>query len=175
VMQSGENSLVFPGPGTEPGTYKADTEASQLLDDILNIENADNQSLSKKEAVKKYSRSTLTDEQKKHLLSKLDDLLQKEKIFINEKLSIEDIALKLDTNTKYISQIINETYNKNFYNFINFYRIEEAKRLLISAENDKYSILGIAHSVGFVSKSTFNVAFKSYTGMTPTEFKLKSA
>ncbi len=129
----------------------------------------------KTDSIKKYSGSALGEDQKKVLISKLQGLIQEEKIFINDKLSIEDIAIKLDTNTKYISQIINETYNKNFYNFINSYRIEEAKRLLISEENDKYSILGIAQSVGFVSKSTFNVAFKRNTGLTPSEFKTKMA
>ncbi len=123
---------------------------------------------------KKYSGSSLTISQKVMLLSKLKNLMQTEKIFIDHKLSIEDVALKSESNTKYISQIINETYNKNFYNFINSYRIEEAKKLLVSEGNEKYSILGIAQSVGFVSKSTFNVAFKRYTGLTPTEFKKQS-
>jgi len=162
-------------PGQEDGDTIEDMVAPALAlnsqisnSDILPIQFA-----VKNEGSKKYSGSALTDDQKKILLTKLDQLIVRDKIFINEKLSIEDIAIKLDTNTKYISQIINETYNKNFYNFINFYRIEEAKRLLTSEENDKYSILGIAQSVGFVSKSTFNVAFKRYTGITPTEFKLK--
>jgi len=125
----------------------------------------------KDENFKKYSGSTLSEDQKISLISKLEHLIQVEKIFINEKLSIEDIAIKLDTNSKYISQIINETFNKNFYNYINSYRIEEAKLMLKSELSDKYSILGIAQSVGFVSKSTFNVAFKRITGLTPTEFK----
>jgi len=131
--------------------------------------------ISKQDSVKKYSGSSLTLNQKEELLLKLTKLMQNEKIFINHKLSIEDVAFKLQTNTKYISQIINETYNKNFYNFINSYRIEEAKKLLVLTENEKYSILGIAQSVGFVSKSTFNVAFKHFTGLTPTEYKNKSA
>ena len=125
----------------------------------------------KDENFKKYSGSTLSEDQKSSLISKLEYLVKVEKIFINEKLSIEDIAIKLDTNSKYISQIINETFNKNFYNYINSYRIEEAKLMLKSELSDKYSILGIAQSVGFVSKSTFNVAFKRITGLTPTEFK----
>ena len=125
----------------------------------------------KEERFKKYSGSTLSEDQKISLISKLEHLVQVEKIFINEKLSIEDIAIKLDTNSKYISQIINETFNKNFYNYINSYRIEEAKLMLRSELSDKYSILGIAQSVGFVSKSPFNVAFKRITGLTPTEFK----
>ncbi|MFZ4546021.1 MAG: helix-turn-helix domain-containing protein [Bacteroidales bacterium] len=131
--------------------------------------------ISKSESIKKYSGSSLTLNQKEELLIKLAKLMQHEKIFINHKLSIEDVAFKLESNTKYISQIINETYNKNFYNFINNYRIEEAKKLLLLAENEKYSILGIAQSVGFVSKSTFNGAFKRFTGLTPTEFKNKTA
>ncbi len=125
----------------------------------------------KEERFKKYSGSTLSEDQKISLISKLEHLVQVEKIFINEKLSIEDIAIKLDTNSKYISQVINETFNKNFYNYINSYRIEEAKLMLRSELSDKYSILGIAQSVGFVSKSPFNVAFKRITGLTPTEFK----
>jgi AraC-like DNA-binding protein len=125
----------------------------------------------KPETSKKYSGSSLTENQKSELLTKLDILMQQEKIFINHKLSIEDVAFKLESNSKYISQIINETQDKNFYNFINFYRIEEAKKLLVLSENEKYSILGIAQSVGFVSKSTFNGAFKRFTGLTPTEFK----
>lgn len=123
---------------------------------------------------KKYSGSTLTGSQKKLLISKLEHLMQHEKLFINEKLSIEDVAIKLDTNSKYVSQIINETFNKNFYHFINSYRIDEAKRLLTSKGNEKYSILGIAQSVGFVSKSTFNVAFKRFTGLTPTEYIIQA-
>lgn len=160
---SDQNLLLFSGLNNTEASEKDDSAALPLVNQTVNTDSS----------VKKYSGSALSDDQKKILLSKLDQLVIQEKIYINEKLSIEDIAVKLDTNTKYISQVINETYNKNFYNFINFYRIEEAKRLLISEENDKYSILGIAQSVGFVSKSTFNVAFKRYTGLTPTEFKLK--
>ncbi|MFZ4548785.1 MAG: hypothetical protein ACOYN4_15160, partial [Bacteroidales bacterium] len=93
---------------------------------------------------KKYSGSSLTVVQKELLLTKLKNLMQAEKIFIDHKLSIEDVALKSDSNTKYISQIINEMYNKNFYNFINSYRVEEAKKLLVSEGHEKYSILGIA-------------------------------
>jgi AraC-like DNA-binding protein len=164
---------------TEPQFIQTDVTGiydSTLLNEENIKENTDNPTSifpEKHEGLKKYSGSALGEDQKKLLISKLQYLIQEENIFINDKLSIEDIANKLDTNTKYISQIINETYNKNFYNFINSYRIEEAKRLLIAEENDKYTILGIAQSVGFVSKSTFNVAFKKITGLTPSEYKSK--
>lgn len=173
-MISVQNLLVFSGQDDCQASDKADSVLLPLVSQTTNTESKGSQFTNKTESIKKYSGSALSGDQKKILLSKLDQLVIHEKIFINDKLSIEDIAVKLDTNTKYISQLINETYNKNFYNFINFYRIEEAKRLLISEENEKYSILGIAQSVGFVSKSTFNVAFKRYTGVTPTEFKTKA-
>jgi len=173
-MISVQNLLVFSGQDDCQASDKADSVLLPLVSQTTNTESKGSQITNKTESIKKYSGSALSGDQKKILLSKLDQLVIHEKIFINDKLSIEDIAVKLDTNTKYISQLINETYNKNFYNFINFYRIEEAKRLLISEENEKYSILGIAQSVGFVSKSTFNVAFKRYTGVTPTEFKTKA-
>jgi AraC-like DNA-binding protein len=154
---------------------EATTPVNQLVSDYHEVNNNEEFGSGSKpqkvESFKKYSGSTLSEDQKISLISKLEHLIQVEKIFINEKLSIEDIAIKLDTNSKYISQIINETFNKNFYNYINSYRIEEAKRMLRSELSDKYSILGIAQSVGFVSKSTFNVAFKRITGLTPTEFK----
>ena len=148
---------------------------SQSVSAVRNMdENSNKVSLlefEKQDSTKKYSGSALTEAQKKVFVGKLQNLIQDEKIFINDKLSIEDVAVRLNTNTKYISQLINETYNKNFYNFINSYRIDEAKRMLIAEENEKYSILGIAQSVGFVSKSAFNVAFRRFTGLTPTEFK----
>jgi AraC-like DNA-binding protein len=119
----------------------------------------------------KYSGSALSDVQKQLIIQKLEMLMTDEKIFIMDSLSVEHVAGRLQTNTKYISQVINEYHKKNFYNYINTYRVEEAKRLLLETGNEKYSILGIAQMVGFVSKSTFNSAFKRVTGITPSEFK----
>lgn len=64
---------------------------------------------------------------------------------------------------------MNERLNTNFRNYINSYRIEEAKKILIN-ESDK-NILTICYDVGFNSKSTFNTCFKKYTGKTPSEFR----
>ena len=156
---------------TAGNSVKINTTINSLDNTILNNDNHEYINVEKQDNIKKYSGSTLTEQQKTVLISKLHLLMQDEKIFFNSKLSIEDVAVKLDTNSKYISQIINETFNKNFYNFINSYRIEEAKILLLSEENAKYSILGIAQTVGFVSKSAFNSAFKRFTGLTPSAFK----
>ena len=61
--------------------------------------------------------------------------------------------------------------NQNFFDFINGYRIKEAKRLLVDPKGELLTILAIAEEVGFNSKSSFNTAFKKITGMTPTEYK----
>ncbi|RTZ81689.1 MAG: AraC family transcriptional regulator, partial [SAR324 cluster bacterium] len=71
-------------------------------------------------------------------------------------------------NRTYISQTINEKFNKNYSSFINEYRIKEAQKLLLKDTNLTYE--GIGFEVGFKSKSAFNSAFKTYTGVTPSIF-----
>ena len=119
--------------------------------------------------VKKYAGSGLTEQQKKVLARKLDKLM-KEQIYLNGKLSIDDVAEKLDTNSKYLSQVINESHQLNFYTYINTFRIREAQRLLKDSHHQKYSIQGIARLAGFTSKSSFNEAFRRIIGMTPSEY-----
>ena len=124
----------------------------------------------------KYSTSLLSEEGNVSLYNDLLELMEQEKIFLNNKLTIEDVAKKLNTNRTYLSQIINEKTDTNFNNFINKYRIKEAQLRLLDDENKSYSIEGIAQTVGFSSKSTFNGAFKKYTGLTPSEYiKMKKS
>ena len=124
--------------------------------------------------VKKYAGSGLTQRQKKVLQVKLDKLM-KERLYLNEKLTIDDVAARLETNSKYLSQLINELHQKNFYTYINTFRIEEAQRLLKDREHQKYSIQGIARLAGFFSKSSFNEAFRRISGMTPSEYLEKNS
>jgi AraC-like DNA-binding protein len=102
--------------------------------------------------------------------TQLTDYMQK-KPYHKLNFNIEDIAEALNTNTRYLSQVINETFEMNFFNFVNKYRIEEAKEILQSKDAEKYTIEGVAKMVGFNSKSSFNGAFKKSTGFTPSEFK----
>ena len=71
----------------------------------------------------------------------------------------------------HISQVFNDCFNKNFYDFINLYRIEESKKLLRNPKNNEKTILEILYEAGFNSKSTFNALFKKHTGVTPTEYR----
>ncbi|MBN1397426.1 MAG: AraC family transcriptional regulator, partial [Bacteroidetes bacterium] len=70
-----------------------------------------------------------------------------------------------------LSEIINNSLNQNFYDFINSYRIKESKLMLEDKENKRKTVLEILYAVGYNSKSSFNVAFKKHTGMTPSQFK----
>ena len=80
------------------------------------------------------------------------------------------VAEKMGISIHEASFLINETTNDNFYNFINKYRVEEAKKLLASAQMDELNILGIAYTAGFNSKTTFNTTFKRIVGVSPSQY-----
>ncbi len=101
----------------------------------------------------------------------LTQLMAAEKPFLNVKLTIYDIAKSLNVSAKYISHVINSEFKQNFISYINHFRIEEAKSLLLDPEHKNITIEAIAQLSGFKSKSAFNAAFKKITGTTPSGFK----
>jgi AraC-like DNA-binding protein len=119
----------------------------------------------------KYVHSHLTDTEKLKYLQILKDYFDLQKPYLNPDLTITEVARELDIPVKYLSQVINESVGRNFYDFINSYRIEEAKRKLSSDTDSRKTILEVLYESGFNSKSAFNSAFKKHTGFTPTEFK----
>jgi YesN/AraC family two-component response regulator len=80
------------------------------------------------------------------------------------------LADELQIHPNYLSQSINEQEGKNFYDFINYLRVEEFKRISTLPENKKYTIQTLASDAGFNSKSSFNRYFKKVTGLSPSEF-----
>lgn len=118
----------------------------------------------------KYAGSLLSEEGNKILYTNLLELMEQEKLYLNNKLTIDEVAKRLMTNRSYLSQMINDKFKTNFNNFINEYRVKEAQRLLLENNTNNYSIEGVSISVGFNSKSTFNAAFKKFTGIRPSEF-----
>ena len=129
----------------------------------------------KKTEESKYTGSVLGKKRKKKLLQDIVSLMEGKKHYLNPQFTIGDCAKELETNRKYISQIINENFKTNFNNFINEYRVKEVRRYLINPEYDNYSLNGIASMSGFHSKTTFNAAFKKFTGITPSYFKKKNS
>ena len=101
------------------------------------------------------------------ILHKLDD----EKWYLSEDISAHKLAELLETNTSYLSQVINEHFDTNFNGMINKYRVDRAQEMLLDKEYEKYTIEAIGRECGFKSKSSFNQAFKKYTGLTPSYYK----
>jgi AraC-like DNA-binding protein len=124
----------------------------------------------------KYQNSPLDDKIISHYALLLENLMSKEKIYKNPDLSLIKLASELDLTTNQLSQIINQFYLKNFYEYVNSYRIEEVKQRLANGEDQNITLLGIAIDAGFNSKATFNRFFKKQTGKTPSEYikELKS-
>lgn len=124
--------------------------------------------LNKEKPVNGSGNSNRFPELKETLLQYMDS----DKPYLKSDLKISDLADSLAVPVYHLSQLINDEFLVNFYDFINKYRVEEAKKLLIE-DTRNYKILAIAYEVGFNSKATFNRVFKKFTGLTPSGFKEK--
>ena len=124
----------------------------------------------KKNTFDKYAESTLSENQKNELKSLIEINMENEKHFLKRDFTIEMLSKDINTARCYVSQVINEKFNMHFNSFINEYRIKEARRLISDPNKRHFTIETIAREVGFGSKSTFNAAFKKYTGITPSFF-----
>lgn len=122
----------------------------------------------------KYGSSALSDDKKMSLLKEVLYLLDEKKVYKQKDLTIEKLSIMLNINSKYLSQVINETTDQNFSLFINEFRIKEARNLLIDKAFEHYTIEAIGELVGFQSKSAFNNAFKRTTGITPSFYQKKT-
>lgn len=121
----------------------------------------------------KYEKSPLTLQTKTEILSRLEKLMTHEKLFLNSSLNLGDVAHKLSVVPRYLSQVINELKGQNFYDFVNGYRIEEAKNILSDPAHNNEKILSVLYECGFNSKSVFNTVFKKNIGVTPSEYRRK--
>lgn len=118
----------------------------------------------------KYQKSGLTEEKEADYYDRLNKLILEEKVYTDADLSLTDLATKLDINPNYLSQLINTKEGKTFYDYINFYRVEEFKRLIAIPKNQQFTLVAIAYDCGFNSKSSFNRYFKKLTGQTPSQY-----
>lgn len=122
------------------------------------------------EAEKKYSgRSLLNGLDINSLNERVNDFMINQKLYRSDTLTLKKLARRLEITPHQLSQFLNERLNTNFNNFVNQYRIEEAKDILIREPGR--SVLSIAYEVGFNSKSSFYDAFSKFTGQRPKEFR----
>ncbi|MGZ3766579.1 MAG: helix-turn-helix domain-containing protein [Mucilaginibacter sp.] len=119
----------------------------------------------------KYQSSSLNDNLKSKHYNDLLALLDQKKLYLDPLLTVEKLARSLNISDKKLSQVINENAGTNFNDFINGYRIQEAKTLIKNVNEQPANILQIAYEVGFNSKSTFNTAFKKFTSSTPSAYR----
>jgi AraC-like DNA-binding protein len=102
---------------------------------------------------------------------KIDNLMRSDKPYLMADITLDILAEKLAIPARDLSMIINRHFDNNFYEFINNYRIEEAKKILIDPKNKDKTITDVYLEVGFNSKSVFNTFFKKIVGQTPTEYR----
>lgn len=119
----------------------------------------------------KYERSSLTREQAEKAEKLLLAVMENDRLYLDEELSLRTLSEKTGLPSGHVSQVLNERLKRNFYDFVNGFRVEEAKRILRDPRRGDQKILGIAFDTGFASKVAFNRVFKKYTGMTPSEYK----
>ncbi|PHS51898.1 MAG: AraC family transcriptional regulator [Lutibacter sp.] len=119
----------------------------------------------------KYASSRLTVTEAKQFVDKLNNLMVSAKPFLNPNLTLLQLATELEISAHYLSQIINEKFNLNFFDYINQFRVEEVKAKINDPKFENYSLLGIALDSGFNSKSAFNRIFKKFTNLTPSQYK----
>ncbi|WP_164839175.1 helix-turn-helix domain-containing protein [Shewanella livingstonensis] len=116
----------------------------------------------------KYQRSALDTEQSNRIAKKINDIMRKDKLYLDSSLSLQKLSSTIAISPNYISQTLNETLSTNFFDFINKWRIEAAKPKILANQD---TVLNIALEVGFNARSSFYKAFKQETGKTPSEFR----
>jgi AraC-like DNA-binding protein len=121
-------------------------------------------------SAEKYAKSGLKVDDAEQLQIKLNEYMRLEKPYLNSDLSLSKLVERFNVHPNYLSQVINEKEEKNFYDYINTYRIEEFKRILTDPRKKNLTILALAFDCGFNSKSAFNKFFKKSTGQTPSDY-----
>lgn len=128
---------------------------------------SDNSNYSSK---KRYKQSLLKSEDITKYVTKLEQVMRDDKLYLNPNLSLKNIAFYLELPTNYVSQLLNQGFNKNFSEYVNTFRINEFKERVILEENKDLTIMAIAYDSGFNSKTVFNTFFKKAEGVTPNTY-----
>jgi AraC-like DNA-binding protein len=119
----------------------------------------------------KYKGSALDDEMSTALRDELLYHMETERPYLDSQLTLAQLAGQLGISSNYLSQVINEQFEKNFFDFVNDYRVEQAKKFLAEPDRADANIITIAYDAGFNSKSAFYTAFNRLVGMSPSKFR----
>jgi len=119
----------------------------------------------------KYSSSTLKEDEAGKYAKQLSEFMIIEKPYIDPGLTLPHLASQIHITSHHLSQIINEKFDQNFFEYINHFRVEEVKARIKNPKFESFSLLAIAFDSGFNSKSAFNRIFKKITQQTPSQYK----
>ena len=123
----------------------------------------------------KYQNSSLSTDDRDEYAERILKYMEEQKPYLDEDLKQSDLAKALHMNIPQISEVLNVCFQKNFNSFLNIYRINEVKKLMKNPVYEEYKIVAIGYEAGFKSKTSFNRAFKNLVGVTPSEYRKKSA
>ena len=96
-----------------------------------------------------------------------------DQLYLDPEITMEQLSIHLSLSERCVSTVINRHFQKNFFEFINYYRVEHAKKIIAAKPGGKLSILDVMADSGFNSKSAFNRYFKKYAEETPTTYRNK--
>ena len=119
----------------------------------------------------KYVKSGLNDEQLLQYKGRLEHIMRSEQIFLRSDLTLPKLAHLVNCSVNHLSQVINSGFGVSFFDYLNRYRIEYARELLVQLDSKDNAILNIAFAVGFNSNSAFYAAFKKSVGQTPAQYR----
>ena len=122
-------------------------------------------------AGEKYQKSGLSEQKALTQFETVEHLMKQEQSYLDPELDLKGLAGRLDFSPHHMSQIINNGSQRNFYDFVNHYRLEAVKALLRNPDHDHRTVLTLAFETGFNSKATFNRFFKKATRQTPSQFR----
>ncbi len=123
------------------------------------------------EVKERYSRSGLTEERAEKISRKLDAYMETERPYLSPDLTIAELGKRMGVSRHHLTEVISTRHKKNFYVFVNEYRIEAVKQAMQDPKNSDMTLLDLAYAVGFNSKAPFNAAFKRLTGMVPSQYR----
>ena len=118
----------------------------------------------------KYERTGLSSNYSLELKKQLEILMENEKPYLDSDMRMDDLAQMLDIPRHHASQVINEHFKSNFFDFINGYRVREAE-LALKELGEKMTIQKVAYQSGFNNRTSFYKAFKKVNGVTPSEYR----
>ncbi|MEM1182655.1 MAG: AraC family transcriptional regulator [Acidobacteriota bacterium] len=119
----------------------------------------------------KYARQSLDTETRRSHLRRIRDFMEAEEPYLNGELALADLAEAVEIPKHHVSMVINIELERNFFQFVNSYRVDAARRLLSDPGQADETLLNIAYRAGFQSKAAFNRVFKQVTGQTPGQFR----